>query len=251
MYNNLYSFGRDKSKIQVPSISQFQGLGQFGNILKTPSLNTSQNQSVLGLQSVQGLIGETGPQGEAGPKGEQGIQGPVGETGPKGEQGIQGQVGLTGSRGEAGPQGETGPKGDQGPVGEQGLKGDTGPQGPIGETGSQGPIGETGPKGSISAVTSVSTLPQSLGPIVFEHDMDGWESIKSESAITGFRAKISGLYLINYVINGTSILKKNDIEVSGINSALLQLDVDDVISMEGISLNTGTNVTASMTIFKL
>ena len=214
MYNNLYSFGRDKSKIQVPPISQFQGLGQFGNILKSP-LNTSN------IQSVQGLIGETGPQGE---------QGPIGETGPKGD---QGQVGLTGSRGETGPQGETGPKGETGPQGEQG------PQGPKGE------------KGSISAVASLSTLPQTLGPVVFEHNIDGWESVKSDS-ITGFRVQDPGFYLINYAINGTCILKKNDIEVPGINVALLHLDVGDVLSMDALSFKTvPLSTTASITFVKL
>ena len=208
MYNNLYSFGRDKSKIQVPPIPQFQGLGQFGNILKSP-LNTSNSQSV---QGEQGPIGETGPQG---PIGEQGPQGPIGETGPQG------------------PKGETGSKGDQGQVGLT------------------GPKGETGPKGSISAVASLSTLPQTLGPVVFEHDIDGWESVKSDS-ITGFRVQVPGFYLINYAVNGTCILKKNDIEVPGINVSLLQLDVGDVLSMDALSFKTvPLSTTASITFVKL
>jgi hypothetical protein len=279
MYNNLYSFGRDKSKFEKQNFTQF-GSQTFGSQSKSPLThlqNTlSQVSQTQGIEGPQGEVGPQGPQGEVGPQGIQGEVGPIGEVGP---QGIQGEVGPQGPQGEVGPQGpqgevgpsggETGPQGIQGEVGPQGIQGEVGPQGIQGEVGLQGPIGEVGPQGiqgevgpqgpigevgpqgpSVSAVTSISTLPQNLGTILFEHALPGWDSI--DNPITGFVVPVAGLYLINYAINGVSILKKNNIEVPGINSALLQLDVGDVISLTGVTIDiVPINVTASITFIKL
>ena len=226
MYNNLYSFGRDKSMPKFGS--------QFGAQLSNAMLNTQSNSS-------QSNSSGQGPQGEQGPIGPQGLQGEQGPIGPQGHQGI------TGERGSQGPQGIQGEKGEKGPQGEQGLKGEQGPKGDQGEKGDQGIQGLKGP--SILAVTSITTLPQSLGTIVFENEIDGWESKRTSDSITGFVVPVSGLYLIHYAVNGTCVLKRNDTEVLGINSALLQLEVGDVISLTATSIkaDTESNVTASVT----
>jgi hypothetical protein len=162
--------------------------------------------------------------------------------------------------GPVGPVGPIGLQGDQGPFGPQGVQGEVGPMGPIGEQGLQGVQGDVGPPGSVSAFTSVSNLPQNLiqpAPIVFENPIPGWGSVEDGSddgkddRITGFIVPAAGLYLINYSINGVALLKKNGITVPGINSALVELSVGDVISLFGLSLSVPLVATATIIFVKL
>ena len=103
--------------------------------------------------------------------------------------------------------------------------------GPAGPQGLQGVAGPT-----ISAVSSVSNLTQSLeaGTIVFDTAIPGWTS-QIDVNITGFIVPVTGLYLINYSINGVALLKRNGIDVPGINSVLVELTSGDVISLYGLS----------------
>jgi hypothetical protein len=238
MYNNFYSFSNRDSKknFMVPQpIAQTvpQTIGQM-----------VQNQTLQGhLQKDEGkgIQGPKGEQGDTGPKGHQGIPGKVGEkgdTGPKGDQGLQGPVGEKGDAGEQGPVGE---KGDAGP------KGDTGEQGPVGE---KGDAGEQGLQVSILAVSSVSKLPQT-STILFDTPIDGWESVV-EDKIKGFIVPTAGLYLVHYSINGISILERNGVQVPGINSALIQLNVGDIISMSALNFfDTESLYTASIIFVRL
>jgi hypothetical protein len=161
-----------------------------------------------------------------------------------------GPIGLQGDQGPFGPQGvqgEIGPIGPVGPMGPIGLQGDQGPFGP------QGVQGEVGPAGSISAFTSVSNLPQNLiqpAPIVFETAIPGWGSVE-DNGIVGFIVPVAGLYLITYSINGVALLKKNGITVPGINSALVELSVGDVISLFGLSVSVPLVATATIIFVKL
>jgi hypothetical protein len=147
-------------------------------------------------------------------------------------------------------------QGDQGPTGPQGVQGEVGPMGPIGEQGPFGPQGvqgDVGPPGSISAFTSVSNLPQNLiqpAPIVFENAIPGWNSVE-DNGIVGFVVPVAGLYLVNYTINGVALLKKNGITVPGINSALVELSVGDVISLFGLSVSVPLVATASIIFVKI
>ena len=109
-----------------------------------------------------------------------------------------------------------------------------------------------GPVGSISAVTSVSNLPQNPLPstILFENPIPGWESQKEEY-ITGFIVPIAGLYLINYSINGVALLKRNGEIVPGINSVLVELNSGDVISLYGLSVIVPLLPTATIIFIRL
>jgi len=126
-----------------------------------------------------------------------------------------------------------GPIGEQGPFGPQGVQGDVGP--------------------SVEAFTSVSNLPQNLiqpSPIVFENAIPSWGSIQ-DNGIVGFIVPVAGLYLINYSINGVALLKKNGITVPGINSALVELSVGDVISLFGLSVSIPLVATATIIFVKI
>ena len=222
MYNNLYF--RDRRSLQ-------------------PQVQTQVQPQVQG-QGVQGEQGLQGPPGIQGPPGPPGIQGPPG---PPGEN--------SGVPGEVGPQGPAGEQGVQGPAGEvgpQGVPGEVGPQGPAGEQGLQGIPGVVGPAGSISAFTSVSNLPQNPLPstIVFENPIPGWES-QWEEHITGFVVPVTGRYLINYSINGVALLKRNGDVVPGINSALVELNTGDVISLYGSSVTVPLLPTATIIFVRL
>jgi hypothetical protein len=107
---------------------------------------------------------------------------------------------------------------------------------------------------SYNKISNLNNLPQNLiqpSPIVFENSIPGWGSEPGLGGIVGFVVPMGGLYLINYSIQGVAFLRRNGLDVAGINSALIELNAGDVISLYGLSLSVPLVPTASIIFVKL
>jgi len=201
-----------------------------------------------------GATGPQGPQGIQGIQGEQGIQGIQGETGPQGIQGIQGETGDTGA---------TGPQGDQGIQGIQGIQGETGPAGADGADGADGTDGVGVPAGgtegqvlkkvdgtdynttwgeastvaALNDLTDVNTTGVTDGQVIaYDATAGEWQPADQASAAGTFTT-----YKYTATSSQTVFTGADD----DTNSLLINNTDSVIVTLNGITLENGTDYTAT------
>ena len=200
-----------------------------------------------------------GPRGPMGPSGPQGARGPIGPQGPVGPTGPTGATGATGPIGPIGPTGATGATGATGPIGP------VGPQGPTGATGPQGPAGTSQAlyagtntvvvaSGAIIPIELISESPASTmtvsnNEVVINENGSYLVSYFASGSVPADDF-ITSLYLNDAIITNESIVQTNSAG-SASKTVLLNLSVNDTLSLYNTSTNEATILDASITVLKV